>query len=314
MDFRTYAAFVPDAYTADMAVPTSTWWSWRGRNVHIARAVVPGAAVRTMVIHGGGGYSGALWPAAAVAAGADVDVLAPDLPLYGDTVEPDPSGVRYADWVDLLCDLVRAECAADPRPLVLFGASMGGMLAYEVAARTQRSDSGGGSVAAVVATCLLDMSDRAARAAATRFAWMGGPAPTLLRAVDPALGRVRMPIRWLADMAGMSSDPRLSKLCAADPRGGGVSVPLGFLSSWMNFDHTAPESYVAAPVTLVAPAADRWTPAELSIRFLQRISGTTELVMLDNCGHFPIEEPGLTQLRDATRTVVTGVAGQAGRP
>ncbi|PRC55032.1 alpha/beta hydrolase, partial [Mycobacterium sp. ITM-2017-0098] len=77
-----------------------------------------------------------LWPAAAVAAGDGVDVLAPDLPLYGDTVEPDPSRVRYDDWVDLLCDLVRAERAADPRPLVLFGASMGGMLAYEVAART----------------------------------------------------------------------------------------------------------------------------------------------------------------------------------
>lgn len=307
MDVQPYADFLPAAYTADMAVPTSTWWSWRGRTVHIARAVVTDAAVRAMVIHGGGGYSGALWPAASVAAGQGVDVLAPDLPLYGYTAEPDRGGVRYGDWVDLLCDLVRAERQADPRPLILFGASMGGMLAYEVAART-------GLIAAVIATCLLDMSDPAARAAATRFAWMGRPAPALLRAVEPALGGVRLPVRWLADMANMSSDPGLSRLCASDPRGGGVSVPVGFLSSWMNLQHAAPESYRAAPITLVAPAADTWTPPELSIRFLQRISAPTELVMLENCGHYPIEEPGLIQLRTAMQTVVTRVAGQAGRP
>lgn len=300
MDFRSYAQFVPASYVAALNPPVSTWWPWRGRTVHVARGVVGAAAVRAMIIHGGGGYSGALWPAAVAALGDGIDVLAPDLPLYGDTVEPHPSRVRYDDWVDLLCDLVRAERAQDPRPLVLFGASMGGMLAYEVAARTKQ-------VAAVVATCLLDVSDPRARAAATRFAWMGRPAPAVLRAVEPFLGRVRVPIRWLADMGNMSTDPGLSKLCASDPRGGGVCVPLGFLASWMNYRHTVPEDYGGAPVTLGAPAADRWTPPELSIRFLQRISAPTELVMLENCGHYPIEEPGLSRLRDAMRDVLSRV-------
>ncbi|MCH9640640.1 MAG: alpha/beta hydrolase [Actinomycetia bacterium] len=304
MDVAPYSEFVPAKYTAEMAEPTRTWWQWRETRVHIARAVVPDAAVRAMVIHGGGGYSGALWPAAAVAAGSGVDVLAPDLPLYGYTREPHPSTVRYDDWIDLLCELVDAEKATDPRPLILFGASMGGMLAYEVAARTRQ-------VAAVVATCLLDMSDPKARAAVTRFAWMGGPAPVLLRAIDPALGRVRLPIRWLADMANMSSEPRLSRLCASDPRGGGASVPLGFLSSWMNYRHSPPESFDAAPVTLVAPAADTWTPPELSAGFLHRISAPTRLVMLENCGHYPIEEPGVGQLRETMSEIVIAVA-QAG--
>jgi alpha-beta hydrolase superfamily lysophospholipase len=131
----------------------------------------------------------------------------------------------------------------------------------------------------------------------------------MLRTVDPVVGRVRIPIRWLADMKHMSSDPALSRLCAADPRGGGVSVPLGFLSSWMNFTHTRPETYSAAPITLVAPAADLWTPPDLSIAFLQRISAPTKTVMLERCGHFPIEEPGLGQLRDAVRAAVTEVTG-----
>lgn len=304
MDFRDYAAFLPAAFlpaaflpAAGLVPPASTWWSWRGRQIHVARRADPDAPARVMVIHGGGGYSGALWPAAAGAAGDDVELLAPDLPLYGDTVEPDPAGVRYQDWVDLLCDLVAAESAADPRPIILFGASMGGMLAYEAAART-------GAVAAVVTTCLLDTTDPQARAAATRYGWMGGPAPRLLRTAAPVLGRVRLPIRWLADMANMSSNPGLSRLCAFDPRGGGVRVPLQFLSSWLNFAHTAPESYAGAPVTLVAPAADQWTPPHLSLGFLQRISGETTAVMLENCGHFPIEEPGLTQLRTQMRRIV----------
>ena len=303
MDYRSYAEFLPARYVENLAPPTSTWWPWRGNRVHIARAPAPEADVRMMLIHGGGGYSGALWPVATVAAGG-VDVLAPALPLYGDTVAAQPSRVRYQDWVALLTDLVRAERAADPRPLILFGASMGGMLAYEVAART-------GQVAAVVATCLLDVSDPAARAAATRYPFLGRPAPAVLRALDPALGRLRVPIRWLADMTQMSTDPALSRLCAADPRGGGASVPLGFVSSWMSFRHTASEDFTAAPVTLVAPTADTWTPPELSIRFLQRVSAPTTLVTLENCGHYPIEEPGLDQLRTAMLTVRDQVAAQA---
>ncbi|BBX18444.1 alpha/beta hydrolase [Mycolicibacterium duvalii] len=300
MNYRTYAEFLPAGYLDGVRAPASTWWRWRDHRVHVARAVVPTAAVRVLVIHGGGGYSGALWPFAAVAAGQAVDVLAPDLPLYGDTEVADPAGVRYGDWVDLLADLVRAERAADPRPLIAFGASMGGMLAYEIAART-------GAVDAVVATCLLDMADPAARAAATRYAWLGRPAPAVLNAAEPLFGRVRIPIRWVADMNKMSRDRRLSRLCASDPRGGGVSVPLGFLSSWMAFVHTRPEHYTGAPVTLVAPAADAWTPPELSIGFLQRITARAEVVLLERCGHFPIEEPGLTQLRDAMATVLSRV-------
>ena len=143
----------------------------------------------------------------------------------------------------------------------------------------------------------------------TRGRWS---APALLRAIDPVLGRLRIPIRWLADIANMSTDPALARLCATDPRGGGVSVPLGFVASWMNFAHTAPGDFTAAPVTLVAPTADTWTPPELSILFLQRVFAPTTLVTLENCGHYPIEEPGLSQLREAVRAVLTQVRERSG--
>ncbi len=307
MDIERYAAFLPpDRRATPTPPPRSTWMPWRGRRVHIARAGAPNAAVRGILVHGGGGYSGALWPLAGLVladAQIGVQVLAPDLPLYGYTEEPAPGTVRYQDWIDLLCDIVTAERARDDRPIILFGASMGGMLAYEVAHRTGRVD-------AVLATCLLDTTDPAVRRAVARHPFLGRIGAGALRAISPVLGSVRVPIRWLADMSAMSNDAGLSRLCAADPRGGGARVPLGFLSSWLNYRHTAPEHYRGAPVTLVAPAADRWTPPELSLRFLQRISAQTRAVTLDNCGHYPIEEPGLSQLEAAGRQVLRAVLGQ----
>lgn len=69
-------------------------------------------------------------------------------------------------------------------------------------------------------------------------------------------------------------------------------------------DHGAPES-TTTPVTLLHPGRDAWTPVELSVRVLSRMGGPAELVMLRECGHFPIEEPGLSDLV----TTVVDLAG-----
>jgi alpha-beta hydrolase superfamily lysophospholipase len=316
MDIDRYAAFLPPARRGPIAAPRQTWMDWRGRRVHIARGGAADAEssprslrssppeVRAILVHGGGGYSGALWPLAGLVAGnrqgIGVEILVPDMPLYGYTEEPAPGAVRYGDWIDLLCDIIVAERARDDRPIILFGASMGGMMAYEAAHRT-------GAVDAVLATCLLDLSDPAALAAASRIKIGGRLTGPLLRAAGAAIGSVRVPIRLIADMSAMSRNPGLSKLCATDPRGGGVRVPIGFLSSWLNYQHPPPERYRGAPVTLVAPAADTWTPPELSLKFLRRIAGPTRTVLLENCGHYPIEEPGLSQLEAVGREVLEAV-------
>ncbi len=305
MDIDRYAAFLPADRRGRVAAPRQTWMDWRGRRVHIARGGDPNTAkARGILVHGGGGYSGALWPLAGLVAGnrdgIGVEILAPDMPLYGYTEEPDPGRVRYPDWIDLLCDIIAAERARDDRPIILFGASMGGMIAYEAAHRT-------GAVDAVLATCLLDLTDPAALAAVSRIKIAGPLTGPILRVAGSLLGSVRVPIRLLADMSAMSRDPGLSTLCATDPRGGGVSVPLGFLSSWLTYEHTPPERYRGAPVTLVAPAADTWTPPELSVRFLERIAGPTRVELLENCGHYPIEEPGLSRLEAVGREVLQAV-------
>ncbi len=295
MTSARYERFLPEKYR-DFPAPVSTTWEWRDAKVRISRTRNDSAPLKVLAIHGAGGHSGALWPLTALAASRGAEVLAPDMPIYGRTIVPRPGRVTYDDWVELLCDLVEVEQDRDPRPLVLFGASMGGLLAYEVAARTKK-------IADVVATCLLDPSDPEARSAAARIGILGRHAPRAIAAAGPTIGRIRVPVRWIMDIENMSADPALSSTCADDPLGGGVSIPLGFLRSYFSFDHTRPEEYTGPRVTLVHPAEDKWTPPELSLRFLDRIAGPTRSVMLEGCGHFPIEEPGLTQLIDTMEDV-----------
>ena len=294
-----YVPFLPPHHQhAASLVPEPTWWRWHGHRVHIARASDPGAPARVLLVHGAGGHSGALWPITALMASRGIDVSAVDLPLYGRTTSPDPAAVRYDTWVDLLIDLVKAE--HDHRPLVLLGASIGGLLAYEVAARSPY-------VSAVAATCLLDPGHWRARAHMTRagaLGVLGGPLSALARG---GLARTMVPMSAVANLRRMSRNRALSHLCAVDPHGGAARVPLGFLASYLRFAHTPPERN-RTPVTLLHPGRDAWTPVELSARVLSRAAGPAELVVLRECGHFPVEDPGLTELVDA----VAGLARRLG--
>ena len=65
---------------------------------------------------------------------------------------------------------------------------------------------------------------------------------------------------------------------------------------------------MTVPVLLVHPDRDEWTPVALSTRVLRRTAAPTRLVLLRECGHFPIEEPGLTDLADAMRDLVNRLA------
>ncbi|MEU4313450.1 alpha/beta hydrolase [Nocardia sp. NPDC024068] len=284
----SYLKFLPPDLRPDPALrPESAWWNWRGNEVHIERIVRADARVRMLLIHGAGGHAAAVWPFAALAAEQGYEVAVPDLPGYGRTRVRARHGIRYPDWADCLTELIRDRHAEDHRPLVILGASMGGMLAYEAAART-------GLAAAVVATCLLDPRLPQVRSAIARRPWLGRYGSRLL---SPAVDRVRVPMRWMANMPAMSNDPELTRLVAADPHGGGASMPLGFLRTYLaSAPHVEPENFTTCPVWLVHPGADAWTPLSLSEKFFERIAAPKRLTVLDNAGHYPVEAPGIHQL------------------
>lgn len=266
-----------------MVPAEETRWYWQGHDVHVARARRPDSAARVLLLHGAGGHSATVWPLAVLLADRGLDVAAVDLPLYGRTISPAPGSVTYDDWVALLLDLVEAE--DDGRPLVVLGTSMGGLLGYEIGARSS-------AVAAVAATCLLDLHRQEGL---SRFRAMGVLGRALAPLVRGRVATTMRPVRRFAETSKLSRDARLSALSAADPRGAGASVPLGFLSSYVRYRHVAPAT-MTKPVTLVHPAMDAWTPPRVSLPVVQETAGPTHVVMLRGCGHIPIEEPGLSDL------------------
>lgn len=293
-----YAAFLPAAYRSRLGEPPEpSYWQWREHHIHVLRRPSRQARVRLILIHGAGAHAAALWPFVAVLPSDTFDLTALDLPLYGKTRTHSPATVDYPDWLDLLCDFLKTE--DDGRPLILLGASIGGMIAYEVAERS-------GLVTEVAATCLLDPRDKQVRAALTRFGRLGILAGALTSVVRGPLARQFISISAAAAMSKMSSDPRLAALCASDPEGGAGKVPLGFLTSFITHRHTPPES-ATTPLTLLHPEADAWTPLAVSMPWFARIAAPTRLVLLPEAGHFPIEEPGLDRMLETLTAMAESI-------
>ncbi|MEE6272785.1 alpha/beta hydrolase [Georgenia sp. MJ206] len=298
MDDR-YEPFVPAPADGVTAERRSSWFPWRDMSVCVEHVGAPDAPVRLVLLHGAGGNAAAMWPFASRFAALGAHVTVPDLPGYGLTRVADRAGVRYEHWRDVVADLVRAE--ADDRPLVLLGASMGGLLAYDVAAAT-------GLASSLVVTCLLDPRERDVRARLSWHPLLGALAGPVLHVAAGPLARVQVPIRWIADMRHISNDPRLVRAVVRDRAGGGGRMPLGWMRSFLEWvPAVEPEELTGTPVLMAHPALDRWTPLAISARFFDRISAPTELVLLDGAGHFPVEQPGFDQLLAAVARVVGGL-------
>lgn len=265
--------------------------------MHLEHVGDPHTPVRILLVHGAGGNAAALWPYVAHLASLEAYVTVPGLPGYGLTEVPDRGAVRYEHWRQLLQDLTAAE--NDDRPLVVVGASMGGMLAYDTAALAP-------SAAAVAVTCMLDPRDPAVRARLTWHPGLDRLAGLSLRVLAGPAASLRVTIRWIADMRHIANDPALVSAVLGDRAGGCGCVPLGWMRS---FPESAPvvepEDYPEIPVLMVHPGDDRWTPLAISRPFFDRIPGRKELVVLENCGHFPTEAPGFEQLLAAVERLVT---------
>lgn len=293
-----YARWTPPELAHPLVEPVSEWLPLSsGSTLHLHRHPAPGDPVATVVVlHGGGGHGRMLSPVGVLAQHAGTEALAPDLPGYGHTVVPDRRDVRYPDWVDAVVELVDQLVPPD-RELILAGASMGGRLALDVAHRLDP-----GRVRGVVATCLLDPRRPDARAVIARHELLVRAGLPVLEATRTLTDRRMVPIRWLAPMEDIANDPDLARTCAGDPLGGGTSVPLGFLRSWLDHDPGyEPATFGACPVVLAHPGDDRWTPLGVSQSFLDELHVPTHLVILESCGHFPVEPGVVDGLRTALR-------------
>lgn len=288
----------------DQTAPAEEFWGWRGHRIHLDRYVNPDAPAKIVLHHGVGtnGRQMSLIVGAPLAA-RGFETVALDNLGYGLTRVAPGSAVSYDDWVDLVVDFLAYEQSRDDRPMVLYGLSAGGMLAYHVAAKAPR-----GTLRGIVGMTFLDqrnkkvLDDTAHDKLTARF---GTPALRLLARTPAA--RVRIPMTLVSKMSTLVNDPAALKVMTADRTSGGNWVSARFLASYLGYAPAVePPEFDACPVLLTQPAEDRWSPLELSQPVLAPITRVpVRTVLLENAGHYPLEEPGLTQMQDAIAEFVT---------
>ncbi|WP_434627096.1 alpha/beta fold hydrolase [Chromobacterium sp. CV08] len=219
-----------------------------------------------------------------------------------------------SDWVQAGSDLIDAELARDNRPVVLYGLSAGGMETYHVAARNRR-------VKAIAGMTFLDQRDAQVRdeTALNRFmSRVGGPMLNLT-AKTPLAG-MRLPMSLTSKMNALVNDKQALQAFMRDRSSAGNAMSIAFLSSYLSYQPAQePEDFAVCPILLTQPAQDRWTPLHLSTPFLNRVRRVpVKVVMLENAGHYPLEQPGLSQMvevidrfyQEATGASAIGAAGK----
>ncbi|GAA1038249.1 alpha/beta hydrolase [Streptomyces murinus] len=306
--WRDLQRFLPERLRlTDETAPEEEFWDWRGHRVHLDRYPNPGARAKVVLHHGVGtnGRQMSLILGAPLAR-LGFETVALDNLGYGLTQVRPGTTPSYDDWVDLVVDFLAHERARDGRPIILYGLSAGGMLTYHVAAKAPR-----GTLAGIVGMTFLDQRLQQVRdeTAHDRIAArLGGPLMGLL-ARTPVAG-LKCPMSLASKMSALANDPGAMKVFLKDRTSAANWVSIRFLDRYMNYAPAVePEDFDACPVLLTQPAEDRWTPHHLSVPVLSRITKVpVDTVMLDNAGHYPLEEPGLRQMRDAIADFVTKCA------
>jgi alpha-beta hydrolase superfamily lysophospholipase len=294
--WERYQTFFPERMRCtSKTTPTEEWWAWNGLDVHLDRLAVPTSKLKVLILHGAGAYGRVMAPAAVIARRHGWETVSPDLPGYGLTACP-RRRFDYGLWIDCVTSLIDAELARDGRPIVLFGVSLGGLLAYQAAARSRR-------VVGLVATTLADPREKTVREGFARTELLGRVGLALLDGLAPVTDGLPLPMRYMSRMNRISNNQELADLCSNDPLGGGSWVPARFLRTLMTVaPDIEPEDFGVCPVLLTHPGKDAMTDIALSRRFFERLACPKRMVVLEGASHMPTEEPGLAQMEAAILT------------
>ena len=296
-------------------MPSEETWKWRDHYVHLDRYDVPGARSKIILQHGVGtnGRQMTLLIGQRLAR-AGYAVIALDSPGYGMT-RVGRSLVRFDDWVDLLSDLIDRERERDEMPVFLFGLSAGGMLCVHAAGKNRK-------VKGIVGLTFLDERIYRLRHETVIHPLIAPFVPlVVMLGRIPGLRRLRVPMKLVSKMHTLSNDRALLRVFLRDRSSAGSRVTLAFLSSFMAYRPAVEaRDFDICPVLLAQPQKDRWTPERLSHLSLAGIRSSFSVRQLENAGHYPTEEPGLSQLEEyliqfieSNQNVAAGSSARRGR-
>jgi len=294
LHWKKYQPFFPEELRLDEnCLPTEEWWDWNDYHVHLDRMTASDSTMKVILIHGAGGNGRLLAPFARMLQIHGYDVLSPDLPPYGLTYADSLKSLEYQHWIELLTNLIEHEMKRDGKPIVLFGASIGGMLAYHAASLSKQ-------VRGLVVTTFVDTSNPKVRDQIAPNKFISRLGKFSMDTFPFILDPFRMSVSKVSRMELITNDIELTELIISDPLAAGTKVPLRLLRTFMDMKPLIqPERFDSCPVLLVHPEVDPMTPFALSEPFYNRLQGKKECVILEGAGHFPIEQPGLDQMKTA---------------
>lgn len=276
--------------------PTEEWWDWQGHKVHLDCFRNEEAPAKVILLHGVGTngrqmsliIGGPLYR-------SGYETIAIDMPTYGLTEVKSGATVTYDDWVNLAADYIDEELKKDDRPIFLYGLSAGGMETYHVACKNK-------NVQGIIGMTFLDQRIQQVRDETTNnLFWSRVGIPMTSLACKIGLKNFKMKMSLPAKMSALCNDPEIMKIFNQDKTSAANVASMKFLDTYGNYEpELEPEAFDVCPILLTQPAEDRWTPRHLSELVLDRVEKVAVTIkMLENGGHYPVEQPALQQMHDA---------------
>jgi alpha-beta hydrolase superfamily lysophospholipase len=281
--------------------PQEEYWNWKEYNVHIDRYIPENKVekIKVILVHGGGANGRLMFPIGVVLRENGYECVSADLPGFGLTEVRKPNS--YDTWIELIEALVEKERRIDDRKIVLCGISLGGMLSYHVACRSD-------GVSGIIVSALADTSRSEVQQQLAKNRLVAMLGLNLTNKMGTVLDGVKIPIRSTTKMWAMANNEEFVKKLERDKVGSGGKVYIKFLRTLFQAKpELEPELYKGPPLLFVQPDKDHILPWWVSEPFYNRLACPKQVVILEGCGHIPMEEPGITQLEEAALEFLKGI-------
>lgn len=292
--WKKYQRFFPEELRLnEKSLPTEEWWNWNDYHIHLDRFTVPSSKIKVILIHGAGGNGRLLAPYARMLQVHGYDVVSPDLPPYGLSYSESLKSMEYNDWIKIITEFIEQELNRDGKPIVLLGASIGGMLAYHAASMSKQ-------VKGLIVTTFVDTSNQKVRDQIAPNKVISRLGKFTMDSFPFVLDSFSISVSKVSRMKLITNNFDLTNLIMNDPLAAGTKIPMRFLRTFLNMKSMIePEYFDICPILLIHPEVDPMTPFNLSESFYKRLQCKKRCVILEGAGHFPIEQPGVEQMKTA---------------
>lgn len=303
--WKKYQKFFPeDLRINDNNLPIEEWWHWKDVHIHLDRMIVPDSNLKGIFIHGAGGNGRLFAPYARMLQLHGYDIVSPDLPPYGLSYRESSKPIEYYDWIKILTEFIEQEFKRDGKPIVLLGASIGGMLAYHVACMSTQ-------VKGLIVTTFVDTNNPKVRDHIAPNKVVSRVGKFMMDTLPSLLDSIRIPVSMVSRMNLITNNPELTKLIIKDSRAAGTKIPFLLLRTFLNMKPVIePEHFDKCSILLIHPEIDPMTPFTLSEPFYNRLNCEKKCVILEGTGHFPIEQPGMEQMKIAILNYLAEIENQ----